>query len=238
MARKRTVTPEFFTDQDIADLQPLERLLFIGLWCHADKAGRLKDKPRTIKALVLPFDDVDIDAALSLLHDRGFIVRYEVESLAYIQIRTWTKHQNPHHTEKESEIPPCNNGYVTVTAPLSNGALTEHSQDAPFSFPRTRNQEPETRNQKKTVTRFVPPTVDEVQEFTAANDLHIDAQQFVDYYTANGWRVGRNAMKNWQSAVRNWNRRSGEFARPPTGKASQSQADVIAGLFRERDDAK
>ena len=75
MARKRTISPEFFTDEDVGDLAPLDRLLFIGLWCQADKAGRLKDKPRTIKACCLPFDSGSVDKALQRLADAGFIYR-------------------------------------------------------------------------------------------------------------------------------------------------------------------
>ena len=50
MARIRTIKPEFFTDEDLGELSPAVRLLFIGMWTEADKAGRLKDKPKTLKA--------------------------------------------------------------------------------------------------------------------------------------------------------------------------------------------
>ena len=56
-------------------------------------------------------------------------------------------------------------------------------------------------------TRFVPPTVDEVRTYCQENSYGIDPEHFVDYYTANNWMAGRNKMKDWKAAVRNWNRR-------------------------------
>lgn len=105
MARIRSIKPEFFSDGDIGGLPPLVRLLFVGMWCEADKAGRLKDKPKSIKARCLPFDNLDIGKALKTLESGRFIIRYTVDGEAYIQIRTWSEHQRPHHTEKESNIP-------------------------------------------------------------------------------------------------------------------------------------
>jgi len=147
MPRKRTISPEFFTDEDIGDLHPLERLLFIGMWCHADKAGRMKDKPRTIKSCCLPYDDLDIDAALTKLAGCGFIIRYEAGGESVIQIRTWDLHQNPHHTETDSKLPiftPLNNGANTVKQPLSNGVHTSH-------VPCPMSHVPEPKNQERTV---------------------------------------------------------------------------------------
>ena len=120
MSRIRTIKPEYFLDDEIAQLHPLTRILFTGLWCLADKAGRLEDKPLKIKVQILPYDKHDVNAELDVLHDKGFILRYEVEGKKYIQIRTFTKHQRLHHTEKESDIPPYN-GEITVKQPLDVG---------------------------------------------------------------------------------------------------------------------
>jgi len=53
--------------------------------------------------------------------------------------------------------------------------------------------------------RFIPPTVEEVRAYCAEKDYNVDPQRFVDYYTSNGWRVGKNPMKDWKAAVRTWN---------------------------------
>ena len=54
--------------------------------------------------------------------------------------------------------------------------------------------------------RFIPPTVEEVEDYINEKGYRIDAHKFVDYYTANGWRVGKSPMKDWRAAVRNWSR--------------------------------
>ena len=112
MARIRYLKPEFFSDEDLADLPFQARLAFAGLWCYADKAGRLEDRPKFLKAMIFPYDNIDMGKQLDLLsqakHGNGvpFIQRYDVDGTKYIQILTWDKHQKPHHTEAESKIPP------------------------------------------------------------------------------------------------------------------------------------
>ena len=53
--------------------------------------------------------------------------------------------------------------------------------------------------------RFTPPTVDEVRAYCMEKGYVVDPQRFVDYYMSNGWKVGKNPMKDWKAAVRNWN---------------------------------
>lgn len=106
MARIRNIKQSLFTNEDLADCPPLARLLFAGLPTIADREGRLPDRPRKIKVELLPFDDCDIDAYLSLLQEKKFITRYTVDGEKYIQINKFSKHQNPHKREAPSEIPP------------------------------------------------------------------------------------------------------------------------------------
>lgn len=106
MARLRTLKPGFFTNDLLAEVPPLGRLLFQGLWCIADREGRLEDRPRKIKAEVLPYDDCDVDDLLATLAHHGFVVRYAVDGQRYVQIVNFLKHQNPHYQERPSEIPP------------------------------------------------------------------------------------------------------------------------------------
>ena len=60
---------------------------------------------------------------------------------------------------------------------------------------------------KKKRPRFEPPTSDEVKAYAEAKGLLVDAERFVDYYASNGWRVGRNPMRDWRATVRNWARK-------------------------------
>lgn len=109
MARIRNVKPEFFVDSDLGKLGFASRLFFIGLWCHADKHGRLKDEPDRLEVQILPYDAISgkikVADLLGELCPR-FITRYEVNGKKYIQINGFEKHQRPHPSEPESLIPP------------------------------------------------------------------------------------------------------------------------------------
>ena len=56
--------------------------------------------------------------------------------------------------------------------------------------------------------RSIPPTVEQVEEYCRERGNNVDAQKFVDHYTANGWKVGKNPMKDWKAAVRTWEKTS------------------------------
>lgn len=78
--------------------------------------------------------------------------------------------------------------------------------------------------------RFTPPTVEQVAAYCAERGNQVDAATFVDFYTSKGWKVGKNAMKDWQASVRNWekntqsNRGSPLFdAADPRGNFSAAQ---------------
>jgi len=133
MARTRYLKPDFFKDEDIAELKHWERLLFAGLWILADKAGRLQDRPKWIKAELFPYEEVKIEDGLNNLakHKKygclPFIQRYTENQQNYIQILKWTTHQKPHHQEPESLFPkPTTTLTKTITSTIT---IREHLQD-------------------------------------------------------------------------------------------------------------
>ena len=121
MARIRTIKPEYFKNEQIAELPAMTRLLFIGLWTQADRAGRLEDRPKRIKAEIFPYDNIDIEKALNDLQSKGFIFRYKgnvnisdrvlppeqpITELNCIQIVNFNKHQRIDRlNENESQLP-------------------------------------------------------------------------------------------------------------------------------------
>ena len=118
MARARNIKPGFFTNDTLAEINPLGRLLFIALWTMADREGRLEDRPKKIKAEALPYDNANIERLLADLQKHGFILRYTVDGSAYIQVLNFCKHQNPHQREPASTIPaPGETGASTGPAP-------------------------------------------------------------------------------------------------------------------------
>jgi hypothetical protein len=132
MARIRTIKPGFFKNEDIAGLPSMTRLFFIGLWTQADRAGRLEDRPRRLKAEIFPYDNYDVEKGLNELQSAGFIIRYKanvnvsdrvlapeqpVTELALIQITNFSKHQQPNVKEVQSTFPaPCQHDASTMPA--------------------------------------------------------------------------------------------------------------------------
>ena len=105
MARARNIKPSLFKNELLGEADPLVTVVFVGLWCLADREGRLEDRPKRIKAELLPYRECqDFNGYLTVLERLGFIRRYEVEGQAIIQVVNFAKHQSPHKTEKPSEL--------------------------------------------------------------------------------------------------------------------------------------
>lgn len=121
MARARNIKPGFFKNELLAEMPPETRLLFMGLWCLADREGRFEDRPKKIKMELFPCDSFSIEDSLAMLAKDGFLLRYEVDGKRYAQVVNFTKHQMPHHKEVPSEIP----------APPGCAQVTRHAYDVP-----------------------------------------------------------------------------------------------------------
>ena len=141
MARARNIKPSFFINEELVELPFATRLLFIGLWTIADREGRLEDKPKKIKMALFPADDLDVNNALNELHKSGFIQRYSINEVQYIQILAFSKHQNPHVKEPASTIPaPCLHSTETVQAVLiPDSPLLIPDSPSPIKTPARKN---------------------------------------------------------------------------------------------------
>jgi hypothetical protein len=104
--RARNIKPGFFKNDELAEFEPLVRIFFTGLWCYADREGRLEMRPKKLKAEILPYDECDVENFIERLSSSDFLSKYSVDGKDYLQINNWHKHQNPHHMEPGSEIPP------------------------------------------------------------------------------------------------------------------------------------
>jgi hypothetical protein len=123
MARARNLKPSIFQNEMLGAADPLLTLLFQSLWCLADKEGRLEDRPLRIKAQTFPYrEGIDVNGYLTELERLDFIRRYEASGVKVIEVINFKKHQHPHHTEKDSELPAFSTVCeVTVNSPLNNG---------------------------------------------------------------------------------------------------------------------
>lgn len=110
MARIRSVKPEFWTDEDLADLSRDARLLYIGLWNIADEHGRLRGDPRYVKGQLFPYDDdlsrEAVDGLVDELAKVGKVVRYQAKGSSYLFLPTLHKHQRLDTAKVPSRLPP------------------------------------------------------------------------------------------------------------------------------------
>lgn len=61
-------------------------------------------------------------------------------------------------------------------------------------------------NNNYNIGHFEKPSIEDIAAYCRERKNNVDAQRFIDYYTANGWKVGKNPMKDWKAAVRTWER--------------------------------
>ena len=105
--RSRNLKPSLFKNELLGAADPLLTILFEGLWCEADREGRLEDRPLRIKGEVFPYrDGLNIEPLLEWLQANGFILRYTVDDLKIIQVVKFLEHQHPHKNEVPSVLPP------------------------------------------------------------------------------------------------------------------------------------
>lgn len=220
MARARNIKPSFFTNDELAEIDPLGRLLFIALWTMADREGRLEDRPKRIKAEALPYDDADADVLLNDLQEHGFILRYVMSGNRYIQVLNFTKHQNPHVKEAPSTIPaPGEHGASTVqdttqtgTSPADSLLLIPDSSNTPLT-PLPGGESPKPKRERKariTLKTFIERCVE------AGEKPISEYRPLLEYVEATGLPM-EFVQLCWQQFKR-------EFL-PPGSKAARLQAD-------------
>lgn len=106
------------------------------------------------------------------------------------------------YREKQKQLT-CN-----VTEMLCNDVDKDKEEDIEI------DKDKENNKRKK----FIKPTMEEVQEYCTQRNNNINPEHFIDYYEANGWKVGKNPMKDWKAALRNWEKRDKETSKQPTRK--------------------
>ena len=119
MARIRTVKPEFWTSEQIAECSPMARLLFIGIWSFSDDRGIHPASVKRLKMEVFPSDSItddDLQTMVGELEAAGLLSSYHALGKDYWHVTGWSKHQKidkptyrhpePSAVDKRSEPPP------------------------------------------------------------------------------------------------------------------------------------
>lgn len=171
--------------------------------------------PYTAKMLAdeLDMEQSTIELAITALSSVGMI---SLEN-DFLRICDWEEHQNIDGMEKVREQTrlrvqkhrskqlsernaSCN---VTVT----QGNAIEEDIEEEIDIKEKEKEKEKEKPQK--LKRFKRPTAEEVREYARENGYAVDADRFIAFYDSNGWKVGKNPMKDWKAAVRTWHARDG-----------------------------
>ena len=93
-------------------------------------------------------------------------------------------------------------------------------------------EKPFSKTEKATTKRFVKPSVQEIKAYCFERGNGIDAERFWNYYESNGWKVGRNAMKDWKACIRTWEQKNKE-QKPQSQTKAERNANAYERIYNE-----
>lgn len=113
-----------------------------------------------------------------------------------------------------SDINPSNDENSDLN-PKKLGSKSEKHSDLNPTYKSVNNISPisDKPKEKTRAKKFTPPSADEVQAFADSENLNLEG--FFEYYGSNGWRVGKNPMKDWHLAAHGWHKRQKQFTVRP-----------------------
>lgn len=199
-------------------MEPLEKFTFFRSFWEAVKRLPKKDRLPILEAII----EYGLDGLEpSALSDSQFAYFLLVEPVL-------KKGRIKAESGKQGGSKPKANAKQTATHKDIHKDIQEEKENGERNIKET--DEPSHRS------RPVHPTVEEVQAYCLEQGYSsVDPQRFVDYYTANGWKVGKNPMKDWKAAVRGWESRekqSQKDAGKKTGGYSHG-LDRLAQMYKE-----
>lgn len=210
MAERRMFTQKIIDSDAFLDMPLSTQSLYFHLNMRADDDGFVNN-PKKIQRMIGASDD-----DLRVLLAKRFILGFEN---GIVVIKHWRMHNllrkdryNPtQYVEEKNSLTLNDNGSYTekptvecletTWQPTDNQMATQDSIGKDSIDKLSIVEDKETKRK-----RFVPPTLEEVQAYCYERNNDVDAERFIDYYTSNGWLVGKNKMKDWKAAVRTWER--------------------------------
>jgi hypothetical protein len=220
VARIRTIKPEFWVDDRMVDLEPVVRLLFIGLWNFVDDWGLIEFKPKRIKMQVFPADNWDVSPMLQALIEAERLRVVDSDQGPLLYVVNWSRHQVVNR--------PSDSRFTGLPADISvnvHGALTAH--------PVLKGKEGKGRERKGVARKRgsrIPSdfSIDASMREWAKKEtplVNVDAKlpEFIDYWT--GVAGQRGVKVDWLSTWRNGMRRLQEFAERDKVKMQKPAVD-------------
>ncbi len=141
MSRRRMIKPEFFTDEKVINLPIPARLLFIGMWNHADDEGIFKDSPIQLKVQVFPADEsIDLNTIKTyidlMINQKLLIPGTNVDNSKLLRVTKWSDHQTINRpTASKYIFTPISDDSVSNQLPLNEDSVSNHTQLTDDSLP-------------------------------------------------------------------------------------------------------
>lgn len=157
-------------------------------------------------------------SAIKELEEHGYLIRRPIRENGKISDWEYIIFEYPQAGNQNAEMPLVENQQVENRPQLNNNQSTTNQSSMKKSSINGYSV--------RTASRFTPPTLEEVNAYCSERRNNVDAQRFIDYYTANGWKVGRNAMKDWKAAVRTWERSDNEKPAPNKQQVRQQESAI------------
>ena len=165
---------------------------------------------RRVGNMLIPYDHVKLGeltktspdtviVAMNLLCQIGLVERLENGELYLTQVENMIGSQSKGAFKKQQQIARRN-------VNLIEGGARVEKIPPDIDIEKEKEIDIDIDKEKKPPKRFTAPTLEEVKEYCSERKNGVDAARFVNYYTANGWKVGKNPMKDWKAAVRTWER--------------------------------
>jgi len=201
MAERRMFAKTIVTSDAFLDMPPTARCLYFTLGMFADDDGFVNNPKSIMRQTGATTDDMNI------LISKKFVLAFEsgVIVIKHWRIHNYIQNDRYHETKYKDELGSLmldeNKAYTLANTevPMLD---TECIHDVSIS-------DTEVRIGKDSIgkvnnKRFKPPTIEEIEDYINEKGYRVNAHKFLDYYTSNGWKVGKNPMKDWKAAVRSW----------------------------------
>ena len=203
MPRRRMIYPELWEDEHFGSLSDRARILFIACIGNADDDGRLIASLPNLRAIGFRYSDIKL-SEIKVIRDELSLkmVNFKIyghNGSTYLQLCKWEEYQTIRSDRKTpSKLPSARQ--------FANSCQTNDGQDA-AQINKEINKEEVSAPSK----RFQKPTMDELIAYCRERTIvYVKPSIFYNHYESNGWRVGKNSMKDWRAALRNWNTREKE----------------------------
>ena len=188
MAERRMFAKSIIGSARFLRMPPSSRLLYYDLGMYADDDG-------VVEAFSVMRQTSATEDDLRVLVSKGFVTVMNEDLVSLIT--DWNTNNFIRSDRYHPSI------YKDLILQLTDG-IPGDNQVTTSGIPRLGKDSIGKVSLGKGSKKFTPPTLEEVEEYINEKGYNIRASKFVDYYTSNGWKVGKNPMKDWKAAVRSW----------------------------------